>query len=75
MRFIKYRAHTKTLKLRLFSMLGHSTARLGHPNVGLPGLLPVRIMRPAIVFGGVCLSVSVRPHKISKTTDQKLIAW
>jgi len=29
------------------------------------------MLRAGIVFGGVCLSVC--PHKISKTTDQKLM--
>jgi len=33
--------------------------------------LPARMLRAGIVFGGVCLSVC--PHKISKTTDQKLM--
>jgi len=31
------------------------------------------MLRAGIVFGGVWLSVSVCPHKISKTTDQKLM--
>jgi len=36
------------------------------------------MLRTGIVFGGVCLSVcvSVCPHKISKTTDQKFtVTW
>jgi len=33
--------------------------------------LPARMMRAAIVFGGVCLCVC--PHSISKTTNQKLM--
>jgi len=31
------------------------------------------MLRAGIAFGGVCLCVFVCPHKISKTTDQKLM--
>jgi len=31
------------------------------------------MLRAGMVFAGVCLSVCVGPHKISKTTEQKLM--